>query len=346
MSSVNIEVLQQVIAEQFTIGIHSCFGNSGIDALKDLFFGIRQIYKHVDPTCITARLVILRSLTNITTLPDNFIMIHNLENIHAQLVFPCVLQLNDNNTWTLWNNFLADPEKYSSNALVYCYENGCEKIFYGNDSKTIPPIYDAQTSIFAVPMFDKLNESLEDYKTKMAKHSTCSILNTIWSDPKRIFLINKPESTMRRSLTNHLMSTLRNTEVRPEQNVDESHPVDIKVTWMYTNRRAIIEIKWLGKSKNTDGTDATSYSESRARDGASQLANYLDEDKKFAPTMLTKGYLIVYDARRRCKAEPIENIKPEQALFYEDKELTFDPQYHHIRSDFEPPVRFYLRPRA
>jgi hypothetical protein len=42
---------------------------------------------------------------------------------------------------------------------------------------------------------------------------------------------------MRRSLTQYLIAHLgAGFEVRPEQNMDESHPVDIKVTKKMSNR--------------------------------------------------------------------------------------------------------------
>src|SRR5207248_846259 len=117
----------------------------------------------------------------------------------------------------------------------------------------------------------ELGDALEHYRTKMVRESSCKILSKAWADEQRIFVKNAQEWVMRDSLTQFLKCHLRgNFEVRPEQVVDESHPVDIKVTWWGTNSLAIIEIKWLGTPKYDDGRLGTQYSDARAREGAKQ----------------------------------------------------------------------------
>ena len=53
---------------------------------------------------------------------------------------------------------------------------------------------------------------------------------------------------MRDSLVHALQLVLRDTSVRPEQNTDETKPVDIRVEWFASGASALIEIKWLGRS--------------------------------------------------------------------------------------------------
>jgi hypothetical protein len=155
---------------------------------------------------------------------------------------------------------------------------------------------------------------------------------------------------MRESLAQHLRSSLRDHgifEVREEQNVDESHPVDIKVTWSFTNNLALIEIKWLGQSVNAMGDGmGTRYGESRAREGAKQLADYLDGNLQRAPLHQTRGYLIVFDARREGLSFP-PSITLAEARAYWDRDIEYDPRYdvtRMVRNDFAPPLRFYLEP--
>ena len=73
-------------------------------------------------------------------------------------------------------------------------------------------------------------------------------------------------------------------------------PWILKATWFMTNRLALIEIKWLGQSRD-DTSRKNNYSVVRAKSGAKQLADYMDADKVQAPTHESRGYLVVVDAR-------------------------------------------------
>ena len=150
---------------------------------------------------------------------------------------------------------------------------------------------------------------------------------------------------MRISVANFLGNVLRNADVGQEQNVDESHPVDIRVTWIGNNRRALIEIKWLGQSVDNNGKKTTEYSEARARGGARQLALYIDEEHRRLPLHDRRGYFVIVDGRRRGLSEGCTVLDPEYSLWYRDKEIEFNPAFHEIRDDFETPVRMFAEPR-
>ena len=181
--------------------------------------------------------------------------------------------------------------------VVFLHENGNERFLISDKEILIPRVFAGKQSIFSVPHFEDLASALAYYRTPVVRNSECSILETIWHDDKRLFLKEKPEDAIQRSLQRYLHHTLRNNaEVMREQNVDETHPVDIKVTFLFTNRVALIEVKWLGKSKHLNGTKATSYTSSRAVNGACQLAKYLDSFAKSSPFSVVKGYLVVLDA--------------------------------------------------
>ena len=264
--------------------------------------------------------------------------------VQHELDRPCRVEVTENGRLRIFDIGTADLAALSSEAIVYVYEDGTEKFYVGG--KTFAVINPAPTyaSIFARPTFTSLEAALERYRTHVAPNTTCFILSDVWSESKRLFLKAKPEAIMRRSLHQHLRTSFTDAEVRPEQVVDESHPVDIKVTWADTNRRAIIEIKWLGKSRNDDGTLATPYSEARAREGAQQLADYLDSDRTAGPGLQTKGYLIVFDARRRGLNENSSTINADDGLFYRDRDITYNPAFHETRNDFAKPVRFFADP--
>ena len=81
--------------------------------------------------------------------------------------------------------------------------------------------------------------------------------------------------------------------VRQEHNTDETRPVDLVVDWFGVKLRALIEIKWMGKSltMDSDGTRFTTYGEARAQEGAGQLADYLAREQSTDPNVRLRGYL-------------------------------------------------------
>ena len=128
----------------------------------------------------------------------------------------------------------------------------------------------------------------------------------------------------------------------PEQNVDVSKPVDIKVSWIETNRVALIEVKWLGQSaRSGDAHFTANYGQARARSGSEQLADYLDRYHVEAPLVDARGYLAVFDGRRRgLRSADDINISLADATFFRHLEIDYDPAILD-RNDFAPPVRFY-----
>jgi hypothetical protein len=149
---------------------------------------------------------------------------------------------------------------------------------------------------------------------------------------------------MRNSLTQFLKHTLRgNVEVRPEQIVNATRPVDIKVTWFMSNRLALIEIKWIGASKGKKGK-LTKRFDGRAREGASQLADYLDANGVQAPAHESRGYLVVLDGRRGTLKSSTTHINTANGFKYEGKEISYSPEFHNKRSDFEVPFRMFIEP--
>ena len=151
---------------------------------------------------------------------------------------------------------------------------------------------------------------------------------------------------MRRSLTQFLRNRLgADHDVWPEQNVDESHPVDIQVKPRFTNNRLmLIEIKWLGFSAAEDGHITARHKNPRAQEGADQLAQYLEDQRRFAPSDVIQGYYVIIDARREDLHEGATTISAANGLFYESQELAFDPAHHVLRHDFDPPYRMFARP--
>ena len=122
-------------------------------------------------------------------------------------------------------------------------------------------------------------------------------------------------------------------------------PVDIKILWRMENRTAIIEVKWIGQSINLSKRKITSnHMDVRARKGAKQLAEYLEDHRQEAAKENTRGYLVVFDCRRRKLKPTMAEIARDNGMYYHNREIDFNPQYHKSRQDFDEPIRMFLEP--
>lgn len=327
------------------------YGSDKQDSLILLTDTISKIYKHLKyndfkSVIIYTSIDATTSLVNITK--GNSATILSYDNLSPLVGEKIVIEVRPNGELQYSIDFIFDINANRKNAIIYNFIKSTETeiIFGKNTEKTLPSIPDSD-SYFAIQTYKDLDLALEDYATKVARHSECGHLKNIWADTNRIFFAPKPEHTLRDSLTHFLKIRLRNTEVRPEQNVDKSHPVDIKVTWTLASHLALIEIKWLGKSlRNTGGKKIMqNYSRQRALDGAKQLADYLDENLIQSPVKTTKGYLAIFDARRWGCDENTTIVNKANGLKYLNEVITYTPNYHLTRSDFARPFKFFMEPR-
>jgi hypothetical protein len=346
--TLNLDRMRLIAENLYITAIESAFGEEGQKALRTLIDTLMQLYRVHDPAerHNSLALFIRPDAPNATVSVGKSprYELASVASIMHELDDPCVVEITQSGAFRIFAAEDYDPHALSSEAIVYTYDNKVEHVLVaGKFYRLINPAENF-ASIFVRPTFGSLEAALERYRTHVAPDTSCFILAEAWSDEKRLFLKAKPESTIRRSLHQHLRTLFAEAEVRPEQIVDESHPVDIKVTWPDTNRRALIEIKWLGGSRNADGTLATHYTEARAREGAKQLADYLDGNKTAGPGLSTKGYLVVFDARRRGLSEVSTSVTGDDGLHYRDREIRFDPEYHKIRGDFAAPVRCFANP--
>jgi hypothetical protein len=318
------------------------------DLLIHLADSISEIYKHLqynsfDSVTIYVAIDDICSLSSIDGANPN--AINSYENLSPILGENLVIEVKRNGSLQYSINFDFDIHFARQNAIVYKFIKSTETeiIFGKTEHKNLPLIPDAD-SYFAVQTYKKLEQALEEYSTKIARHSFCPYLQKAWFDDTRIFFKPAPEHHLRNSLLQFLNS-LRNAEARPEQIVDDSHPVDIKVTWSLASHLALIEIKWLGKSLENLGEGFKSeYYDQRALDGAKQLAGYLDANIKQAPVKTTKGYLVIFDARRWQCNNNTTSVNAVNGLHYVNSDIAFNPEYHNTRKDFAKPIRFFLEP--
>ena len=214
--------------------------------------------------------------------------------------------------------------------FAYTYHKPMNECFYVDDIKiSITRYVDSSTcSIFMVPTYKELDEAMEVYNETMAQYSVCGVLSQIWADHNHLEFCIKPERFMRDSLWQFLRNTLRSHTVKREQNVDATHPVDIKVTWPVSNTVALIEVKWLGNSGKTE------YRDARANSGAKQLIDYINCSYIEEPSKNFVGYLTVFDGRRNLQ----------NSTYYRGIEISYKQEYlEDCRMKY---IRFYLEPNS
>lgn len=246
---------------------------------------------------------------------------------------------------------VLDYQAYSfdySKAILYNFEHFIEGFIANNKNVEVPNPDSSTISIFAKPTFKDLDEALWVYYRKRAAKSICPTLKGCWTSADRLRFKAGPEHTMRDSLYLFLDTGLRGSPVvKREQNVDDTDPVDIKVSWKYTNAAALIEIKWLGKSFDIVTQQQTKdHSQQRAIDGAEQLKQYLKVSKEENPEIFFQGYLVVYDGRRRGMGKSFTTIPDTyKAWYYKDQEI---PYPDHLKTDdsLHLTYRFYLEPNV
>jgi hypothetical protein len=345
-----LEFLKKVAQDDCSLLVSNDYGHEGLQKLTFLTDTITKIYKHLDFSSFR-KIVIYTALDKALSLENiensEWTLYNSLQNIVHISGNELTIEIRENLDLLVSVNFIPPVDLLRTNAIVYQRYQSVETILGKTQQKSLKQIPNAE-SWFSVQTYKELDTALEDYKVKVARYSdNCPHLKTIWFDPNKIFFNPKPEYVMRDSLTYFLKIKLRNTEVRPEQVVDKSHPVDIKVTWYYTNNLALIEIKWLGKSLEQWGASfKQNNNKSKALEGAEQLTDYLDVNKIQAPDKITKGYLVVFDGRRWRVNSETREITTRQGFHYENDEITYNPDFHKARTDFAKPMRFYMEPKC
>lgn len=336
--------MAKVFEDAFVPFVIQHHGSKAGPALRAILTFIRGFYEHVAPESQGQAIVIFQTLDDAARpITDGGIPCTSFQELAHKVVGPCAIQVIQSGGFVIWPAFEADVHEISRTAVVYSFNLGVERFYANKENKLLPKVIRGRSSNFAVPTFNSLREALAAYRDTVVRTSSCEIMSTAWHGTNRLYFKAAPEETIRRSLTRFLKITLDNAEVRPEQIVDESHPVDIKVTWFMTNRLALIEIKWLGKSRDDEKVTAN-YADARARKGAKQLAEYMDANKGQAPIHEARGYLVVVDARRAKLALYRTSISTEDGMKYSTAEIRYRPKYHEARSDFEHPIRMFVDP--
>ena len=361
--SFNVSNVSKLIAMTFYEAAEKTFGPTGRERMLQLTNNVRLTFQQVPPEAIVGTLIFVQPLdgTQDTPLiaalgaPRKVAAFDTLaSHLNAKPTSKCtVIEICPNGDLeVLLSETNIDVALLTDDALVYRYHNETDAFYLGAELRVLPKLATGLASNFASPTLASLDDALARY-AKLACPSRCYILEEVWegdADGPRLVLRNRPEATMRRSLELYLESALRNVSVRAEHNTDETKPVDLKVVWFGSQAAALIEIKWLGHSvaKQADDnavTKFTKYGLARAQSGAEQLADYLDREKHSDHEASLRGYLVVFDARRKGITSPSAPLTKDDALYYEQEELSLNPDPSESREDFAKPVRYFMLPR-
>ena len=323
------------------------FPDGGDAAIRAVYRACKRIFATIEPSQLGGPVTIFSgapaSTKSLLSAGTNIANINEVS-IYASSGFTLGLD-STTGFMQIWPGRPIPLEQLGPMGVVFLHDQGNEKFLIGDEEVPIPRVYSGQQSYFTIPTYANLDDALAYYKNPLTRTSSCRILSTVWHDKNRLFLKEKPEDTIQDSLRTFLRYTLRgDAEVMREQNVDDTHPVDIRVTFHFTNKVALIEVKWLGKSRHPDGSLATEYSASRAVDGADQLALYLDQFTVSSPLSVVRGYLVILDARRRGLNSGMTSISEADGMYYAQQEIAFNPSYEDIRRDFSQPLRMFAEP--
>lgn len=343
--------VDKIRKETYPINIYEAFSDAK-ERQKDssiltrtLVKTVQEIYRYLEPGHFKGKLLVC------IMFDDEFI----LEKSEGNLVYEkniltdklsetIVLQIARNEELFLWEGVSIEEIVKKNNALFYYYESGKENFFANNKKIDVPNSFHS-SSIFSL-QYHYLSEALESYNSERVSKSSCVLFQKCWYDKNRIFFKAKPEADMQESLKEYLSSRLRGVDVVREYTLATSKQVDIRVSWKEANRAALIEIKWLGKSKNSDNKIATEYTNSRALDGLEQLKEYIDYSQQDSPGCITKGYLVVIDGRRKGTVNKTRSINEENGLYYQGRELDIpeEKEYYNRIMSFEKPLRMFVWP--
>lgn len=348
MNGVDKDKVREIVQLQFAARVQQHYGADGARRLPELALALDRIHEQLAFELIREGLTVLIALDDDKRLlPEDRTVEVSPAELPTLVHGRATIQVLSADRMLVLAE-ASDPRDYADDAVVYFYSDA-DYFVIGGEPEAVLNIT-SFPSIFGTPTFFELDEALQHYKLHLALYSQCSILATCWYDERRWLLINRPEDTLQRSLHRFLRDTVRShqhVESRREQPVEGKRPPDIKITWSQSNRIAYLEVKWMGASVSDGATHiSTAYGDTDAREGAKQLADYLDANKTEAATHQTLGYLVVFDARRRNLSFATTALSAADALHFQMRDVPYDPAYHELRHDFAEPLRFFMMPTS
>ena len=349
VAQVNLEALHTLVMHEPLAVAGREFGDPGTERMKSILRFLKQCARH----CTVHE----KSDLTVFALMQSGALIDGPRMKHATAfqfgvtargaIQKLIIEIRADGSPFVWHNIPTNLSAVMQTGIAYRLQQSVETFSINGASMPVPKVIPSAVSQFCLNYFTDLKDELNAYRNSMARTSKCHLLREAWADENRLWFVTKPEYRLRRALHNYLYSYLRHDDIdlREEQNVDHSHPVDIKIVWRMENRSAIIEVKWLGKSIDLKSRKITqNYTDSRARKGAKQLAEYLEWHHQQAAKEDSRGYLVIFDCRRKRLKVSDTAVAKTDGFHYDKREISFLPKYHKQREDFEEPIRMFLEP--
>lgn len=335
--------------------IFKAFNNNtkAITSLEKVTQTLTELFNFFEPAYFSNAFFVILELNNEPVLPKNkskSITFDKEQLINQKSSF--IIQIIENYLY-LCEEFDISNYISNENLLIYKFESNRE-FFFANKKEfeiTEQPLGSKFSNEFC-----ELNKFLNQYAISKVRHSSCPIFNKSWNDEKRIFFKSGgkdiPESYMQKSIKNFIddirifKGEIGQYEANREHILGAKKPVDILIKWEKSNRIAIIEIKWLGKSMNNKGKITSKHDNSRANEGYKQLKEYYELIKTDNPTKIIKCFLVVFDGRRWQSNETTTSISYANGMHYAEKELEIedDKKYWIIFPNIEIPIRMFVEP--
>ena len=337
------ETLIRVLQKQFILKIDDTYGSEAIDEFKFCVSQLKKLYKAIDISQYESIMAFVGNYAEYQTSCKTMAM----DNIHSVSTKRLIVEFVGEDTLNVVQDDHFDAAVLSGKTFVYRWTANEKQADQFYIKGVLHAFSDEETpsegSFFAVRTYNDLDEALINYRDNVALPCKGKYLSESMNEA-RLFFYPAPEENLQKALEEYLSYRLRHCTVKREHNVDESHPVDIIVTWQGTSHIALIEIKWIGKSLNDKGEISVDYSDGRANKGAAQLVNYIDNNGDSYPHHVTVGYLAVFDLRRKENNDPCaDKISRENANYYKEREISYNPQYETLRTDFKKPYRFFIK---
>jgi hypothetical protein len=350
--SINRQVLEPLLVNEPLMVVGRDFGEEGTSRFKTMLAFLKRCAQHsrVDGASQLLVFSLWQSDAAVDALRLQYAQSFRFGVSHRGLIADMSVEIREDGTAFIWAVLPAEVAAKIAGGMAYRLRAEEEIIEVKGKRHSVPKVIEGAVSQFLVNNFTSLEEALFSYRDQMARTSRCYTLQEAWDDREtRIWFRPKPEYILRRALCNYLVACLRqeSCELRPEQNVNERNPVDIKALWRMENRSAIIEIKWIGRSVVRKGKGrrfTVNHTARRANHGAKQLANYIEEYRRGAPEEDVHAYLVVFDCRRQRVAASAKSVDRAQGMYFEKCEIDYKPPYHRQRPDFKEPVRMFLEP--
>ncbi|VVB87753.1 Uncharacterised protein [uncultured archaeon] len=349
------------ISSYYPIQILKAYNNDlrSIKSVELIAKSLNDIYRYFEPSFFKGNFYVCKHFNDELILNEttSTILNYNKNILLNKTSGDIIIQIFNDGKLILWEK--EDPISLigRDDALTYFF-NSNKEYFYANNVRI--EITECPVGSRFATQYIELKDALSIYSVNRIFHSSCSHFSEVWYDANRIFLRgegsgkNIPEKFIQKSLHEFLeiIYSLRGVsiEVLREFNVEgeKPKPVDIRIQWKEANRVALIEMKWLGTVKGSDGKIAYSHDDGRANAGMIQLKGYYDSALRDMPTTIIKPFLVVIDGRRKNLHETTTTISYADGMFYKDVDLIIDPDNKFYESiiGFEPPIRMFSAPNC